>query len=72
MNGRDHERKVKVDASFSPVDLAGTLFSFIKDKVTGNDGADNGDKPLDLGLVRTSGHDRSVEYVSKIEEGRRH
>ncbi|MCP8636200.1 hemagglutinin repeat-containing protein [Pseudomonas mosselii] len=72
LNGRDHERKVKVDASFSPVDLAGTLFSFIKDKVTGNDGADNGDKPLDLGLVRTSGHDRSVEYVSKIEEGRRH
>ncbi|MEE1889606.1 hemagglutinin repeat-containing protein [Pseudomonas carassii] len=72
LNGRDHEREVKVDVSLSPVDLAGSLFSFIKNKVTGNDGADNGDQSLDLGLVRTSGHDRSVEYVSKIEEGRRY
>ncbi|MCU7282863.1 hemagglutinin repeat-containing protein [Pseudomonas peradeniyensis] len=72
LNGRDYQREVKLDASLSPIDLADTLFSFIKDKVTGNDGTDNGDKPLDLGLVRTSGHDRSVEYVSKVEEGRRH
>ncbi|MBV4504896.1 hemagglutinin repeat-containing protein [Pseudomonas sp. BW13M1] len=72
LSGRDYQREVKVDASLSPVELAGTLFSFIKNKIKGNDGADNGDKPLDIGLVRTSGHNRSVEYVSKIEEGRRY
>ncbi|MBK4991700.1 hemagglutinin repeat-containing protein [Pseudomonas sp. S36] len=61
LNGSDYRRDVSVDASNSPVDLGTALADIAKGK-----GAAAGEAPLDLGLLRTSGHNRSEQWASSI------
>lgn len=64
--GRDYRRDVAVDASNSPVDLGTALVDVINNTVRAD-----GENGLDLGLLRTSGHSRSEEWVSSVGGGRR-
>ncbi|WP_416310224.1 hemagglutinin repeat-containing protein [Pseudomonas guariconensis] len=66
LSGSDYRRDVSIDASNSPVDLGTAIAELTKDK-----GAAQGDNPLDLGLVRTSGHNRNEQWASSIEQKRR-
>nr|WP_317847837.1 hemagglutinin repeat-containing protein [Pseudomonas sp. HTZ2] len=66
LSGTDYRRDVSIDASNSPVDLGTAIAELAKDK-----GAAEGDNPLDLGLVRTSGHNRTEQWASHIEQKRR-
>ena len=66
LSGTDYRRDVSIDASNSPVDLGAAIAELAKDK-----GAAEGDNPLDLGLVRTSGHNRTEQWASHIEQKRR-
>ena len=59
--GRDYRRDFAVDASNSPVDLGTALLDVIKNSVRAD-----GENGLDLGLLRTSGHSRSEEWVSSV------
>ncbi|MCY1187675.1 hypothetical protein D9M73_286860 [compost metagenome] len=65
LQGRDYYREVGVNASNAPVDLVSGLIN-----VYGSGGnANGGEQPVDLGLLRTSGHDRSSILASSIKEG---
>ena len=61
LNGSDYRRDVSIDASNSPVDLGTAIAEIAKGK-----GAAGGDNALDLGLIRTSGHDRNEQWASSI------
>lgn len=65
LNGNDYRRDVSVDASNSPVDLGTAIAEMAKGK-----GAANGENALDLGLLRTSGHSRSEQWVSSVQGGK--
>ncbi|MGN8252201.1 hemagglutinin repeat-containing protein [Pseudomonas sp. SMV7] len=60
--GNDYRRDVSIDASNSPVDLGTALAEMVKGK-----GAADGENALDLGLLRTSGHSRSEQWVSSVQ-----
>ncbi|MDD2062369.1 hemagglutinin repeat-containing protein [Pseudomonas sp. 25571] len=62
LNGSDYRRDVSIDASNSPVDLGTAVAEFTKGK-----GAADGENALDLGLLRTSGHNRSEQWVSSVQ-----
>ncbi|MFO3724081.1 hemagglutinin repeat-containing protein [Pseudomonas sp. HLMP] len=62
LTGRDYRRDVSVDASNSPVDLGTGVAEVVKDK-----GAADGENALDLGLLRTSGHDRREQWSSSVQ-----
>lgn len=61
LTGRDYQRNVSVDFSNSPVDIGTAIAELSKSK-----GAADGENALDLGLLRTSGHSRSEEWVSSV------
>ena len=63
LTGTDYRRDVSVDASNSPVDLGTAVAELVKGK-----GAAEGENPLDLGLLRTSGHSRSAQWASSIQQ----
>ncbi|MFJ4350898.1 hemagglutinin repeat-containing protein [Pseudomonas sp. NPDC089428] len=62
LSGNDYRRDVSVDASNSPVDLGTAIAEIAKGK-----GAADGENALDLGLLRTSGHSRSEQWVSSVQ-----
>ena len=64
LNGRDYRREVGLNASNAPVDLITGLIEAYK---PGNSST-NDEKPLDLGLVRTSGHDRTTTVASSVNQ----
>ncbi|MDD2047457.1 hemagglutinin repeat-containing protein [Pseudomonas putida] len=61
LNGRDYRREVSVNASNAPVDLATGLIDAYRTAGTGN-----GENSVDLGLIRTSGHNHSSTLASSI------
>lgn len=63
LTGTDYRRDVSVDASNSPVDLGTAIAQMAKGK-----GAADGENALDLGLLRTSGHSRSEQWVSSVQD----
>ncbi|MBF8792785.1 hemagglutinin repeat-containing protein [Pseudomonas monteilii] len=63
LTGTDYRRDVSVDASNSPVDLGTAIAELAKGK-----GAADGENPLDLGLLRTSGYSRSEQWVSEVRQ----
>lgn len=65
LSGNDYRRDVSVDASNSPVDLGTAIAEMAKGK-----GAADGENALDLGLLRTSGHSRSEQWVSSVQGGK--
>ncbi|MQG95471.1 hemagglutinin repeat-containing protein [Pseudomonas sp. MN1F] len=65
LSGNDYRRDVSVDASNSPVDLGTAIADLAKGK-----GAADGENALDLGLLRTSGHSRSEQWVSSVQGGK--
>ena len=62
LSGNDYRRDVSVDASNSPVDLGTAIAEMAKGK-----GAADGENALDLGLLRTSGHNRNEQWVSSVQ-----
>ncbi|QCI14376.1 filamentous hemagglutinin N-terminal domain-containing protein [Pseudomonas putida] len=62
LSGTDWRRDLSIDASNSPVDLGTAIADMAKGK-----GAADGDNALDLGLLRTSGHNRSEQWSSHIQ-----
>jgi len=62
LSGSDYRRDVSVDASNSPVDLGTAIAGMVKGK-----GAADGENALDLGVLRTSGHSRSEQWVSSVQ-----
>jgi hemolysin len=62
LTGNDYRRDVSVDASNSLVDLGTAVAEMAKGK-----GAADGENALDLGLMRTSGHNRSEQWVSSVQ-----
>ncbi|MGJ7551710.1 hemagglutinin repeat-containing protein [Pseudomonas alloputida] len=62
LSGNDYRRDVSVDVSNSPVDLGTAIAEMAKGK-----GAADGENGLDLGLLRTSGHSRSEQWVSSVQ-----
>ncbi|MFJ4064914.1 hemagglutinin repeat-containing protein [Pseudomonas sp. NPDC089996] len=62
LSGNDYRRDVSVDASNSPVDLGTAIADISKGK-----GAADGENALDLGVLRTSGHSRSEQWVSSVQ-----
>ncbi|UVK82068.1 hemagglutinin repeat-containing protein [Pseudomonas sichuanensis] len=62
LSGRDYRRDLSLDASNSPIDLGTAVLESTRGK-----GAAEGDNPLDLGLLRTSGHSRDAEWASRID-----
>ncbi len=62
LSGNDYRRDVSIDASNSPVDLGTAIAEMAKGK-----GAADGENALDLGLLRTSGHSRSEQWVSSVQ-----
>ncbi|MFR0714391.1 hemagglutinin repeat-containing protein [Enterobacterales bacterium BD_CKDN230030183-1A_HGKHYDSX7] len=62
LSGTDLRRDVSVDASNSPVDLGTAIADIAKNK-----GAADGENALDLGLLRTSGHNRNEQWHSSIQ-----
>jgi hemolysin len=65
LSGNDYRRDISVDASNSPVDLGTAIAEMAKGK-----GAADGENALDLGLLRTSGHSRSEQWVSSVQGGK--
>ncbi|UVM57034.1 hemagglutinin repeat-containing protein [Pseudomonas sp. B21-012] len=65
VQGRDYYRQVGINASNAPVDLVSGLIDVYGSGANSN----AGEKPLDLGFLRTSGHDRSTSLASSITEG---
>lgn len=63
--GRDYRRDFAVDASNSPVDLGTALVDVIKTSTRAD-----GENALNLGLLRTSGHDRHEVFASSIQDTR--
>ncbi|MHC6227071.1 hemagglutinin repeat-containing protein [Pseudomonas sp. X10] len=63
LNSRDYRRDVALDASNAPVDLTTAVVDAIK-----NRDASSGENALDLGLLRTSGHDRSSQLASSLQQ----
>ncbi|MDF2487859.1 MAG: filamentous hemagglutinin outer membrane protein [Pseudomonas sp.] len=61
LSGRDYRRDVAIDASNAPVDLGTAVINGIK-----HSGASSGENPLDLGLLKTSGHDRREQWDAGI------
>ncbi|MNJ26869.1 Hemolysin precursor [compost metagenome] len=64
LNGRDYRREVGINASNAPVDLIGGLIDAYSAAKAGRE-----ENPVDLGLIRTSGHDRSTTLASSITQG---
>ncbi|WDY57002.1 hemagglutinin repeat-containing protein [Pseudomonas sp. PSKL.D1] len=62
LSGSDYRRDVSVDVSNSLADLGTAIAEMTKGK-----GAADGEQALDLGLVRTSGHNRSEQWVSGVQ-----
>ena len=62
LSGRDYRRDVSVDASNSLVDLGTAIADIAKTK-----GGASGENALDLGLLRTSGHNRSEQWTSSVQ-----
>ncbi|NIE74490.1 filamentous hemagglutinin N-terminal domain-containing protein [Pantoea sp. Ap-967] len=62
LNGSDYRRDVSVDFSNAPVDLGTAVAELSKGK-----GAAEGENALDLGLLRTSGHNRSEQWTSSVQ-----
>ncbi|MDM9555012.1 hemagglutinin repeat-containing protein [Pseudomonas asiatica] len=62
LSGNDYRRDVSIDASNSPVDLGTAVAELAKGK-----GAADGENALDLGLLRTSGHNRSEQWASSVQ-----
>nr|NLU59174.1 hypothetical protein [Pseudomonas sp. BIGb0427] len=65
VQGRDYYRQVGINASNAPVELVSGLIDVYGSGANSN----AGEKPLDLGFLRTSGHDRSTTLASSITEG---
>ena len=63
LGGRDYRRDVAIDASNAPVDLGTAVLNGIK-----HSGASSGENPLDLGLLKTSGHDRREQWNAGIQQ----
>lgn len=63
LSGRDYRRDVAIDASNAPVDLSTAVIDGIR-----HSGEDNGENPLDLGLFKTSGHDRREQWDAGIQQ----
>ncbi|MEB6591686.1 hemagglutinin repeat-containing protein [Pseudomonas asiatica] len=63
LSGNDYRRDVSIDASNSPVDLGTAIAEMAKGK-----GAADGENALDLGVLRTSGHSRSEQWVSEVQD----
>ncbi|VVP75733.1 Hemolysin [Pseudomonas fluorescens] len=63
LSGRDYRRDVAIDASNAPVDLGTAVINGIK-----HSGASSGENPLDLGLLKTSGHDRREQWKAGIQQ----
>ena len=61
LSGSDYRRAVSIDASNSPVDLGTAIAEIAKGK-----GAAEGENALDLGLIRTSGHNRNEQWASSL------
>ena len=66
LNGRDVRRVVGTNLSNAPVELGSDLVNTYKEGMK----LDEGDSRVDLGLVRTGGHDREVRLESAIIEKR--
>lgn len=66
LNGRDMRRVVGTNLSNAPVELGSDLVNTYKEGMK----LDEGDSMVDLGLVRTGGHDREVRLESAIIEKR--
>lgn len=64
LNGRDMRRVVGTNLSNAPVELGSDLVNTYKEGMK----LDEGDSMVDLGLVRTGGHDREVRLESSIIE----
>ncbi|MNM38954.1 Hemolysin precursor [compost metagenome] len=64
LNGRDYRREVGITVSNAPVDLIGGLIDAYSAAKSGKE-----ENPVDLGLIRTSGHDRSTTLASTITQG---
>ncbi|HDS1735488.1 hemagglutinin repeat-containing protein [Pseudomonas sp. BP8] len=62
LTGRDYRRDVVVDASNSPVDLGTALVDAVK-----TSRGTEGENALNLGLLRTSGHDRSEQWTAGVQ-----
>ncbi|MGE7991819.1 hemagglutinin repeat-containing protein [Pseudomonas sp. NPDC089554] len=62
LSGSDYRRDVSVDASNSPVDLGTAIADIAKGK-----GSAGGENALDLGLLRTSGHNRTEQWTSNVQ-----
>ncbi|MFB4390842.1 MULTISPECIES: hemagglutinin repeat-containing protein [unclassified Pseudomonas] len=62
LSGSDYRRDVSVDASNSPVDLGTAIADIAKGK-----GSAGGENALDLGLLRTSGHNRTEQWTSSVQ-----
>ncbi len=67
LNGNDYRRDVSIDASNSLSDLGTAIADIAKSK-----GAAQGENALDLGLLRTSGHDRNEQWASSVQGKRGH
>ncbi|MCU1721436.1 hemagglutinin repeat-containing protein [Pseudomonas sp. 5P_5.1_Bac1] len=65
LNGRDVRRVVGTNLSNAPVELGSDLVNTYKN---GGMNLEEGDSSLDLGLLRTGGHDREVRLESGIIE----
>lgn len=63
LNGRDYRREVGINASNAPVDLVTGLIN-----AYGATSSTKDDNAVDLGLVRTSGHDRASTFASSITQ----
>ena len=61
LSGRDYRREVSINASNAPVDLVTGLIDAYRTAGTGND-----DNSVDLGLIRTRGHNHSSTLASGI------
>lgn len=66
LSGNDYRRDLSLDASNSPVDLGTAIAEIAKSKM-----AADGENALDLGVLRTSGHSRSEQWVSSMQ-GKKH
>ncbi len=62
LSGTDYRRDVSVDGSNSLVDLGSAIADIAKGK-----GAASGENALDLGLLRTSGHNRIEQWASSVQ-----
>jgi len=63
LSGRDYRRDVAIDASNAPVDLTTAVIDGIR-----NRDASSGENALDLGLLKTSGHDRRAQWSAGIQQ----